>query len=83
MGVTLVGEGITLSYMKLKDGLHRDTLQNTVYGGSDLNECPVYALLWYLFHVRKVFVSGSLQDVIQHNRYELVEGAEDNYLLFK
>ncbi len=61
-------------------GLHRETLQNTVYGSSDFNQCPVYSLLWYLFHVRKVFVSNSLLDVVTNNKYAMVEGAENQFL---
>ncbi len=61
-------------------GIGGHELRNTVYGSSDLNQCPIFALLWYLFHIRKVFVAKTLNDIIEHGNFKLKGGAEEEYL---
>lgn len=61
-------------------GIGREELQNTIYGGSDWNDCPVFALLWYLFHIRKVFSEQSLQELIDNKKYEYKDDCQDEYL---
>lgn len=61
-------------------GIGGSELMNTVYGSTDLNQCPVYALLWYLFHIRRVFKANTLLDLINNDRFEYKDGAEEEWL---
>ncbi len=81
---TVQADGQTYIVVKntgFKDkGVGRIELCNTVYGSCDFHECPVYALLWYLFHVRKVFIQSTLLSVISNNKYDYKQGTENEYL---